>query len=130
MRRVAQRRATDCGIAAVATIANVSYEEAKAAFPCFQGRGFATTAKDVRGALKRLGVRLGRERDKRALIKLRAQGHDGLLNVLIRGRRGRDVGHWIVWDASAGELLDPLRKTARARYRIVGVHKLTLVPPS
>ena len=117
MRRVAQRTASDCGIAAAAMIADVSYEDARAAFKKFRGRGFGTHAKDVRHALNTLGVRLGnRSRNLRGFRTVDLE-FDALVMVLLNEGRRTDVRHWIVWSADDRRFLDPDRKTPRVTYR-------------
>lgn len=117
MRRVAQRTATDCGIAAAAIIADVSYEDARAAFKRFPGRGFGTHAKDVRHALNSLGVRLGKQpRNLRGFRTLDLE-FDALVMVLLNEGRRTDVRHWIVWNADERRFLDPDRKNPRVTYR-------------
>jgi hypothetical protein len=116
MRWIRQRVSTDCGIAAVAIIADVTYEEAKSAFGEFPGRGFATVAKDIRRALRRLGSRLGkRKRDLRGVTTLDLK-FDAIVRVKHPSTRNPREKHWIVWDSAERCVLDPLRRRPKSSY--------------
>jgi hypothetical protein len=116
MRWIRQRTATDCGIAAVAIVADVTYEAAKAAFGPFPGRGFQTEAKDLRRALKQLGFRLSKKpRRLRGATQIELE-FDAIALVSVPGKHGDEENHWIVWDAFEQRLLDPSRRHAKATY--------------
>ena len=113
MRWIRQRTATDCGVAAVAMVADVSYEKAKMAFKRFPGRGFETEAKDLRSALKNLGLHLSkRPRPLRGAIKIRLKS-DAIALVRLPDD---NENHWIVWDACVQQLLDPMWQRPNATY--------------
>jgi hypothetical protein len=124
MRWIKQRTTTDCGIAAVAIVAGVSYEEAKAAFGPFPGRGFLTEAKDLRRALKALGVPLSKRlRRLRGATQIRLKC-DAIALVGVAGKNGNEENHWIVWDALEQRLLDPERRRAKETYAFFGYLKV------
>ena len=103
MRLVKQRHASDCGVACVAMLADVSWEEANLTiFGRVKERGFYTQTADLRDALRRLGVILEiRMKVCRAPRRLR---RDALLKT--NTRKG-GYWHWAVWDAERQEILDP-----------------------
>lgn len=101
MERIAQRMRNDCGVAAVAMVAGVTYEEAKAAFR-FRRNGYSTNADDCIKALRRLGVKtaprfLHGEIDDLPTINSRA---------LVKVNRSRKNWHWVAFDPGVG-LVDP-----------------------
>lgn len=124
MRWIKQRTHTDCGIAVVAMVADVSYDEAKAAFGQFKGRGYETDAGDLRRALKNLGVRLGKR-----LWPLRGASQidldfDAIALVRLDSRTGKPEDHWVVWDGFDHQIRDPMRRRANATYRFLGYFKV------
>jgi hypothetical protein len=107
MRRVKQKSKTDCGVACFATLAGVSYTQAKRALfgenhegPCY------TQTDQMRNALKEFGVILSEK-----LVRCVYPEHlnrDALIrtNVL-----SNEMWHWVVWDARRQKILDPLPYT-------------------
>ena len=115
IRRVLQRHDDGCGIACVAMLAGVSYQEVcLKIFGDYQGD--ATSLDDLREALTSYGFRLPRRMtpfwevchtqvDQHALLAL-DPGPDGMW-------------HWAVWDAHHRRILDPLKRPPR-RPTVVG----------
>ncbi len=128
MRLVRQRTTTDCGVAAVAMIADISYDEAKAAFGRFSGRTFLTQAKDLRHALKRLGLRMSKRRKRlRGAIQIQLD-FDAIAYVRLFPPDGDDEDHWVVWDAVEQKILDPLRSRAKETYQFRAYYKIKRRP--
>jgi len=101
--RIAQRNRTDCGIACVAMLARVSYEDAKAAFRSSE-YGKPINAKACIRALRRLGVKILSDRFK-------PLGPDNVEtlkhNALLKANMRRKNWHWVVFDASKKVIIDP-----------------------
>jgi len=110
MRRIQQRTESDCGVACVAMLACVSYEDAyKAVYG--EGRKGLTSAGKLSAALSRLGRRpvKGRMVSKR-MTALRSLPHDALLKVQ---PLTCSTKHWVVWDKKRQMKLDPYHTTLR-----------------
>jgi hypothetical protein len=102
---VRQRCATDCGVAAVAMLAGVSYEAAmKALFPSVSPRRktFRTSYHCIRRGVATVGTegvffttscRRFRSWDDLA-------GKRGILRIVWTGETRRRAGHWIVFDGT------------------------------
>lgn len=106
MELIWQRTKTDCGVACVAMVAGVTYEEAEAAFdfPKRQ-RHRRTDMWDVYRALRKLG-----KKPEKRLVPGPANGTNAVLKCN-RGRRRTVVNvrrwHWCVWDSAQQRVLDP-----------------------
>jgi hypothetical protein len=104
MKRVAQKDEQGCGVACVAMLAHVSYDEARERM--FPGKkGGLTTDEMIRRALRYYGIGLGRR------FSLRGKGYsdlqkDGLLRSSISWNDAKWF-HWMVWDARSQAILDP-----------------------
>ena len=117
MRTVKQKAHNDCGVACVAMLADTSYEEAfDTIYPT--GRSKLTFTKDLHAALEKLG--------RKPLLKRRLSfgsktpddlETDALIFVKM-GKKGKGIGHWIVWDAKAKKLRNP--DQPKKPYRIRG----------
>lgn len=128
MKRIAQNDENGCGIACVAMIADVSYEEAqRIVFP--KGRVTLTTHKHLRSALFHYGITL---QTRRSLVGVRFNDlqRDGLVWTKIEWR-GRKWLHWMVWDASSQALIDPYHGDVRLRSsRMVAIYEVERPPIS
>jgi hypothetical protein len=104
MRRVKQKNESDCGVACVAILAGVSYEEAEAAVYGGGRKGLTSSGK-LAAALTKLGrppvegrmVSKGR-------TTLKSLPHDALLKVQ---PLACSTKHWIVWDKKRQIKIDP-----------------------
>lgn len=106
METIKQEDENGCGVAAVAMLAGVTYEEARAVvYP--SGRSRLTKTKEFHDALIKLGRRPLSERR----IGFGSKTPDDLdaeaLIYVKMGKKGQGNGHWIVWDNAARELRDP-----------------------
>lgn len=114
MRLIRQKRGNDCGVAAVAMTASVSYEKALAAFdPEVQRRmttlRAGTVSSELREALRRLGCDCdGR---LRALRKRDLMAVEGRAIVAVRypGAKKSENWHWMAYCSNEGDpkILDP-----------------------
>lgn len=104
MKRVEQKRGTDCGVACVAMIAGITYETAEEAM------GLAvhsrTEVRDLRKALEKFGYNLGYRSIPATSEKLRCLHFDCILKTK-PGPKSRNW-HWMVWDSRTQSILDPL----------------------
>lgn len=110
MRRVEQRTESDCGVACVAMLAKVSYEDAYEAVYGSGRKGLTSTNK-LRAALVKLGraPAEGRMVSKRRTT-LASLPHDALLKVQ---PLTCSTKHWVVWDKKRKLKLDPYHSTLR-----------------
>ncbi|MBU1215712.1 MAG: hypothetical protein KKA63_10785 [Gammaproteobacteria bacterium] len=115
IRRIKQRKQSDCGVACVAMTAGVTYQEAFKAFNFSKGKSsFFTTRKQLENALNKLGCRVTKlpfkswaEIPGRAILPVNRGG-------------GGSYYHWIVFDGK--DVIDPNplkppRQDAFDRYR-------------
>lgn len=105
MKTIKQKEENDCGVACVAMLAGVAYDEARAIiYP--NGRSKLTKTKDLSAALKKLG----REplTDRRQPFGSQVL-HDLETDALVFVEMNNDNAskHWVVWDAKAKKLRDP-----------------------
>lgn len=118
IRFVPQRYSSDCGVACIAMIAGVSYQEAfdVIGFP-EERTQFYTTHTCLTNALRRLGVLVMRRKFR--------SWHDiaGLAIVAVNHRRNRRYFHWVIFDGAAiidpspkGKLKKNIRYLASGRY--------------
>lgn len=109
LRRVFQQHDDGCGIACLAMLAGLSYQQACLAI-FDDGQGDATSLDDLRWALMAHGFRVPKRMtpfwegwytrlDQHALLAVNP-APDGMW-------------HWAVWDADSRRILDPLRWPAR-----------------
>lgn len=112
IRLVPQRYSTDCGVACVAMIAGVSYQEAFDAIGfTAERKQFYTTHTCVTNALRRLGISVKRR-------KFRSwQEISGPAIVPVNHRSSGQFFHWVVFDGR--RILDP-KQTKCLRYRASG----------
>jgi len=105
MRYVRQRTDTECGIACIAMLADVSYEDARQALFGPKHKGKGRTQKDqMRKALTGFGVITTKR-----LIRCARQPtlkRDALVRANVAPKSGN--WHWAVWDARRQRFLDPL----------------------
>lgn len=106
MKRVTQKRGTDCGIACVAMVAGVSYEEAEKAMGA--AAHSRTQVADLRRALRKLGYSLGHRSIPVAPERLQYLTFDCILKTKPGPKSGN--WHWMVWDSRAQKILDPQPK--------------------
>ena len=106
LRRVLQRHDHGCGIACIAMLAQVSYDEARAAIfgdtPCE-----STSLDDLRWALRYFGFRLPWR-----MTPFWEVCHTGLKQdaLLALDPAPNGMWHWAVWDAEKRRILDPLKR--------------------
>ena len=106
MKRVAQKKRTDCGVACVAMVADVSYEDAQEAMG--DAAYSRTQVADLRKALGKLGYCLGHRSIPIAPEKLQQLTFDCILKTKPGPKSGN--WHWMVWDSHAQKILDPQSK--------------------
>jgi ABC-type bacteriocin/lantibiotic exporter with double-glycine peptidase domain len=105
MKTIKQKEENDCGVACVAMLAGVSYDEARAViYP--NGRAKLTKTKDLSAALKKLGREpLSDRRQPFGSQTLQDLETDAL--VFVELKNGNASKHWVVWDAKAKKPRDP-----------------------
>ncbi len=103
MKRVAQRRGIDCGVACVAMIAEVSYAKAKRAM--FGDLPVGRTSKEcLQKGLRKFGIRTGSR-----LIRCGRNYTTLSFRAILKTNVTRNGNwHWIVWDPERARPLDPL----------------------
>ncbi len=109
MRLVRQKRGTDCGVAALAMLAGVTYHAAKVAlFGPGRRRSFRTLPHEMRAAALKFGVVLS--------LRRRRCVHPERLtrDALIWARSSGDF-HWVVWDNGRQQVLDPLGRGRKSQ---------------
>lgn len=116
MKTIKQQDEYDCGVAAVAMLAGVTYEEARTiVYPT--GRSRLTKTKDLHAALSRLG----REPQSKRRIGFGSKtltDLDGDALVFVKmGKNGKGNGHWIVWDNAARKARDPAKTSTKYKIR-------------
>ncbi len=103
------QRGHGCGIACVAMLAGVSYDEAKTAFPPDPDReAQGTSAKDVMEALARFGIRAEALKPSAREAYLSFES-DAVLRGEIKEPGENNDWHWVVWDGERRKILDPYR---------------------
>jgi hypothetical protein len=114
MRRIQQRNESDCGVACVAMLADVSYEKAYAAVYGNGRRGLTSSGK-LAAALRKLGrPPLARRMVPKRRTTLASLPHDALLKVQ---PSACSTKHWIIWDHKRQIKLDPY--PTKMRYKVV-----------
>jgi ABC-type bacteriocin/lantibiotic exporter with double-glycine peptidase domain len=116
IRLVKQRRTVDCGVACVAMVSGYSYATAKAAIAeDDDSRSLRTDNANLRGALARLGVKVG----SRAIPRSTFAGLNRRSIVAINYDRKRNTWHWVVFepDPKGGFVLDPRPTVKRNKRR-------------
>jgi hypothetical protein len=110
MRRVQQKNESDCGVACVAMLARVSYDEAYTAV-YGEGRKGLTSSGKLRATLTKLGRPPveGRMVSK-GTRTLSSLPHDALLKVQ---PLKCSTKHWVVWEKKRQMKLDPYHSTMR-----------------
>lgn len=111
MRTIRQKGETDCGIACLAMLADISWKEARnALFGTRPKRSFRTTKEEMRSALARFGV----VTSKRLVVCKHPERlkRDALLRTNVLGNGN---WHWAVWDSTRSKVLDPYYKRTRFR---------------
>lgn len=104
MKTIKQKGENDCGVACVAMLTGVEYDEARKVIYA-DGRAKLTKTKDLHDAL----IKLGREpmADRRKPFGSKTEHDldtDALVFVEIKDSGAK---HWIVWDAEAKRVRDP-----------------------
>ena len=104
MKTIYQEHAIGCGIACVAMLGGVTYEEARQVlFPKSAVR--LTSSGKLFAALKKLGRKPAGDR----MVSLKFIDFDHLADdCLIGALLGKDK-HWVVWDSDAKKIRDPFR---------------------
>lgn len=99
---VRQRSTNDCGVAAVAMLCNVTYEEV---LDVIVINGYGTTTDNARAAGLSLGYKTRSTKKNRLKVVRKPKGYEGDLWSLIPGNSlvkiAKDEGehgwHWVVW---------------------------------
>lgn len=115
MRLIRQRLYNDCGVAAIAMVAGVSYEKALAALPPDIRKRFDPTrrfktglsTREVANALEVLGHKSDRRLRplrKQQLFDIRGRA---ILCVRFPGSKKTDNWHWVAWCGDEMKMLDP-----------------------
>ncbi|MCK8458701.1 hypothetical protein [Sphingomonas faeni] len=117
MKTVKQKGEYDCGVACVAMLADVAYDEAlKAIFPNGKRAGKTKT-----NALRDALVKLGRQPDTGRRKPFGSTALDDLIGdalvFVMLDDDGDEYHHWMVWDAKGRELRDPYTRTLPYRLR-------------
>lgn len=104
MKRVKQRKGSDCGVGAVATLAGASYEKAfEVLYP--DGVVKITSSGKLIAALGKLGrPASGKRMSSIGRTTLASLTSDALLKVRVSGSTSI---HWVVWDKRRKLKLDP-----------------------
>lgn len=130
MKHVRQRRGYDCGVAAIATLARISYAKAcRAVFPDgapISDSGWATRYYQIVAALERLGFQAVpiTARRKRPLRQVLTS------DAILQTQRRPDGWHWMVYNHKRRVVLDPDKDAAeatRSSFRGVRVGGLILM---
>src|SRR5205823_11838385 len=125
LRHVKQATASSCGLACVAMLAAVPLSRVRAILAS-RLRGYpddTTNTADIRFALARLGIRMGRAirtHNWRRLARLHSRA---LAAVRFkRHRSGHESWHWVIFDGEGSEatVWDPFRNKNRARRTDLG----------
>lgn len=108
---VGQREAKDCGVAAIAMLCEVTYEEADFAIPRDRPRKYGTTTRQLIEGAAELGYRAcGNRLRPLRYDKISWTGIED--NSLVKVPHPRGNGwHWVVWCGS--EIYDPARGVFR-----------------
>jgi ABC-type bacteriocin/lantibiotic exporter with double-glycine peptidase domain len=103
MKRVIQEHEVGCGVACLAMLAGITFQEAAVVmFP--NGRIRPARTSDIKRAAKTLGIDAGARRRSLGKRDYRDLREDALLSVKFRNTRW---WHWVVWDSRNKQLLDP-----------------------
>jgi ABC-type bacteriocin/lantibiotic exporter with double-glycine peptidase domain len=117
MKTIKQEDANGCGVACVAMLTGVEYDEAREViYPT--GRSRLTNTKDLRTALKKLGRKPMSERRQPFGPKTPEDLTTNTLIFVKMGKKGKGNGHWVVWDAEAKKIRDP--DPSKRLYKIKG----------
>lgn len=128
IRRVRQRKGSDCGVSCVAMVAGVSYQKAFNAFGFMKGqKTFYTSHKKLEEALSKLGCEVQRRRF------VSWDDISGCAILPVNHRCKRLNFHWIVFNGT--DVLDPnpkrpSRQKYFVRYRASGNYVLVTKPRS
>ena len=122
MKTIKQRDINDCGVACVAMLADVDYDEAFAIlYPTGRTRKLKTD--DLRAALTTLNRKPSAgKRQPFGSMEPSDLTSDALVFVMLE-ENGEEYRHWIVWDAEAKKPRDPYQRKRSHRpvsYLLVG----------
>ena len=104
MRRIIQKDEVGCGVACVSMLTGQSYAAVRQSmFPT--GECVRTRSRDLRKALRTFGYDVGKR-----LNPLRTRHYSNLeFDAILKVWPKKDgTWHWVVWDARARRILDPL----------------------
>jgi ABC-type bacteriocin/lantibiotic exporter with double-glycine peptidase domain len=119
LKHVRQIERTECGAACVAILAGVSLAKARTLLgQSSEDKNNRTSTEDIRAALAKLQIRLGRENYCTSWEKIDAKLQRGLLAVSDKNiGEPNQTWHWVVYDRVEGEspILDPQSKLERRK---------------
>jgi hypothetical protein len=130
MRRVVQEDDTGCGVACVAMLGKVDYQDARKAM--FARKGGYTGTTKLRKGLAKFGL------DCAELIQFRRNSkfssHESLpfdaILKLIAPSHKPGYCHWVVWDSRLGRIQDPQSPRFKKPYKIVSYLEVRQACPS
>lgn len=117
MKTIKQRGENDCGVACVAMLTSVPYDEAKRVV-YGTGRPRLTKTKELHRALQALGRMPQTERRQQIGKKVLLDLYEDALVFVEGTNNGITFKHWIVWDARKRIVRDPYH--TKKRYRLRG----------
>ena len=106
MKTIRQKGDKDCGVACVAMLSGRSYRDVREMIYGAEDERLTFT-KHLHAALVELGRKPLSDRRKGFYSKTPEDLDTDALIFVKRGKKGKGIGHWIVWDAKAKKRRDP-----------------------
>ena len=106
MKTIRQKGDKDCGVACVAMLSGRSYRDVREMIYGAEDERLTFT-KDLHAALVELGRKPLSDRRKGFYSKTPEDLDTDALIFVKRGKKGKGIGHWIVWDAKVKKRRDP-----------------------
>ena len=123
MRRIVQKDDVGCGVACVSMLTGQSYAAVRRSmFPT--GESIGTKTKDLRKALRTFGCDVGERLNPLRTRHYSKLQFDAILKVW---PKKNGTWHWVVWDAGAKRILDPLEPPYK-RIRAISYLRVTRIP--
>jgi hypothetical protein len=119
LKHVSQIKKTECGAACVAILAGVSLDKARTLLEqSSENKNSRTSTKEIRSALAKVKIRLGRENYCPSWEKIDSKLQRGLIAVSDKNiGEPNQTWHWVVYDRVEVEspILDPQSKLERRK---------------